>query len=121
MSLTLFFLSSFALLPGVQVVAITSDFQCEENLELLHKTKATILTVDRQENQLMHVKLVLINEKVYFGSANFTDAAFFVNRLEALMLIDDEQQKLKVYAFVVFIIGLRFPDLIKSVMSEPRK
>ena len=106
-------------MPGVQVVVITSDFQCEENLELLHKTKATILTVDTQESQLMHAKLVLINEKAYFGSANFTDAAFFVNRLEALASIDDEQQKLKVYAFIAFIIGLCFPDLIKSVMSKP--
>ena len=108
-------------MPGAQVVAIASDFQREESLELLRKTKATTLTVDAQESQLTHAKLVLINEKVYFGSANFTDAAFFVNRLEALALIDDERQKLKVYAFVAFIIGLRFPDLIKSVMSEPRK
>ena len=88
---------------------------------MLHNSKATVLTLDTREHALMHMKLVLINEKVYFGSANFTDAAFFVNRLEALALIDDEQQKLKVYAFVVFIIGLRFPDLIESVMSEPRK
>ena len=106
-------------MPGVQVVVIASDFQREENLELLRKTKATILTLDMREHALMHMKLVLINDKVYFGSANFTDAAFFMNGLEALMLIDDERQKFKVYTFVVFIIGLCFPDLIKSVMSEP--
>ena len=103
----------------MQVVAITSDFQCKESLELLHKTKATILMVDTRENQLMRAKLALISEKACFGSANFTDAAFFVNRLEALASIDDEQQKLKVYTFIAFIIGLRFPDLIKSVMSKP--
>ena len=85
----------------------------------MRNSKATVLTLDAREHALMHMKLVLINDKVYFGSANFTDAAFFVNRLEALALIDDEQQKLKVYAFIAFIIGLRFPDLVKSVTSKP--
>ena len=57
----------------------------------------------------MRMKLVFISDKARFGSANFADAAFFVNGLEALTSIDDEQQKLKVYAFVAFVIGLRFP------------
>ena len=66
------------------------------------------------------MKLVLINDKVYFGSANFTDAAFFMNALEALMLIDDENQTSTIYTFVVFVIGQYFPDLIERLMTSRR-
>ena len=83
----------------------------------MHLSKATVLVFDRCMFPLMHIKIYLIHNEIYFGSANFTDAAMFKNGLEALMRIDDEQQKLVIYTFVVFMIGKYFPDLIKSLLT----
>ena len=104
--------------PGANVIIITSNFQHPENLKRINETGATVLVLEKEEYSLLHVKMYLFPKAVYVGTANFTNAAFFMNYMESLFLVSEKEHLDAIWTFVSVMMNLCVPDLIKSLLSS---
>ena len=104
--------------PGVNVILITSDFQEPDNLKKINETGATVLVLRREDFSLLHVKLYIFPKEMYVGTANFTDAAFYMNYMESLFLVSKPEHVVAIRTFVSMMMKLRFPDLITRWLSS---
>ena len=104
--------------PGANVILITSYFQEPDNLKKINETGATVLVLRREDFSLLHVKLYIFPKEMYVGTANFTDAAFYMNYMESLFLVSKPEHVVAIRTFVSMMMKLRFPDLITRWLSS---